>query len=40
LIASYELLPLDQDVVTELESIAARHAKAAGLDKLPQRTVR
>ena len=40
LIASYELLPLDQDLVTELESIAARHAKAAGLDKLPQRTVR
>jgi trimethylamine--corrinoid protein Co-methyltransferase len=40
LIAAYELLPLDAEVVRALEAIAARHAKAAGLDKLPKRTVR
>ena len=40
LIASYELLPLSDDVVRDLESIASRHAKEAGLDKLPARTVR
>jgi trimethylamine--corrinoid protein Co-methyltransferase len=40
LIASYELLPLSDDIVKDLESIASRHAKEAGLDKLPARTVR
>jgi trimethylamine--corrinoid protein Co-methyltransferase len=40
LIAAYELLPLEDSVVAELESIARRHAKTAGLDKLPARTVR
>ena len=40
LIAAYELLPLADEVVQELESIAARHAKAVGVDKLPERTVR
>ncbi|MFN2168362.1 MAG: trimethylamine methyltransferase family protein, partial [Anaerolineae bacterium] len=40
LMADYELLPLDPAVVNELESIATRHAKAAGLDKLPERTIR
>ena len=40
LIAAYELLPLSDDIVRNLESIATRHAKATGLDKLPERTVR
>jgi trimethylamine--corrinoid protein Co-methyltransferase len=40
LMADYELLPLDPALVNELESIATRHAKAAGLDKLPERTIR
>jgi trimethylamine--corrinoid protein Co-methyltransferase len=40
LIAAYELLPLAGDVVRELEAIAARHARSAGLDALPERTVR
>jgi len=35
LIASYEPLPLPDDVVRELRGIASRHAKAAGLDELP-----
>jgi trimethylamine--corrinoid protein Co-methyltransferase len=38
LIAAYEPLPLSRGVVRELEAFAARHAKAAGLDELPQRT--
>lgn len=36
LIASYEPLPLSDDVVRELRAIAARHAKAAGLEQLPE----
>jgi len=40
LIAAYELLPLADEVVKDLEAIATRHAKAAGADKLPARTVR
>jgi trimethylamine--corrinoid protein Co-methyltransferase len=35
LIAAYEPLDLHEDVVRELQAIATRHAKAAGLDKLP-----
>jgi trimethylamine--corrinoid protein Co-methyltransferase len=35
LIASYEPLDLPDDVVRELQAIATRHAKAAGLDQLP-----
>ncbi len=35
LIAAYEPLPLDESVVRELETVAARHAGAAGLDQLP-----
>jgi hypothetical protein len=33
-------LPLADGVVHELEAIATRHAKAAGLDKLPERTIK
>jgi trimethylamine--corrinoid protein Co-methyltransferase len=40
LIAAYEPLPLANDVVRELQAIAARHAKAAGLDSLPELTAR
>jgi trimethylamine--corrinoid protein Co-methyltransferase len=40
LIGAYELLPLPDETVHELEEIARRHAQAAGLDKLPARTVR
>jgi trimethylamine--corrinoid protein Co-methyltransferase len=40
LIAAYELLPLDDAVVKELEAIASRNAKVHGVDKLPARTVR
>jgi trimethylamine--corrinoid protein Co-methyltransferase len=40
LIAAYEPLPLADEVVNELESIATRNAQAAGLDKLPERTAR
>lgn len=40
LIAGYELLPLADEIVRELESVATRHAQARGLDKLPPRTVR
>jgi trimethylamine--corrinoid protein Co-methyltransferase len=36
LIAAYELLPLADDVVRELQSVATGHAQAAGLDKLPE----
>jgi trimethylamine--corrinoid protein Co-methyltransferase len=35
LIAAYEPLSLDESVIRELEAVAARHAKAAGLDQLP-----
>jgi trimethylamine:corrinoid methyltransferase-like protein len=35
LIGSYEPLDLPDDVVRELQAIATRHAKAAGLDQLP-----
>jgi len=40
LIEAYEPLPLANDVVRELEAIAARHAKDAGLDHLPELTAR
>jgi trimethylamine--corrinoid protein Co-methyltransferase len=40
LIAAWEPLPLAGDVVSELEGIAKRHAKAAGLDQLPERTIK
>jgi len=40
LIAAYEPLSLAEDVVRELEAIATRYAQAAGLDKLPERTLR
>jgi trimethylamine--corrinoid protein Co-methyltransferase len=40
LIAAYQPLPLGDDVVRELESIANRHAQAAGLEDLPERTAR
>jgi trimethylamine--corrinoid protein Co-methyltransferase len=40
LINAYEPLPLAEDVVRELESIATRHAQAAGLDQLPERSAR
>ena len=40
LIAAYELLPLADGTVRELEAIATRHARTAGLEKLPKRTVR
>jgi trimethylamine--corrinoid protein Co-methyltransferase len=38
LIAAYQPLPLADEVVEELEAIASRHAKEAGLDALPKRT--
>jgi len=38
LIAAYEPLPLAGGVAKELESIATKYAKAAGLDELPKRT--
>jgi trimethylamine--corrinoid protein Co-methyltransferase len=37
LIAAYQPPPLPKDVVGELETIASRHARAAGLDRLPER---
>jgi trimethylamine:corrinoid methyltransferase-like protein len=40
LIAAWEPLPLDEELARELESIASRHAKEAGLDKLPERTIK
>ncbi|HUV73376.1 MAG TPA: trimethylamine methyltransferase family protein, partial [Anaerolineae bacterium] len=36
LIASYEPLELPEDVLRELKGVAARHAKSAGLDELPE----
>jgi trimethylamine--corrinoid protein Co-methyltransferase len=39
LISAWEPLPLAAEVVGELEGIATRHAKAAGLDRLPERTI-
>ncbi len=36
LIAAYGPLPLADDVVRDLHAIASRHARAAGLDKLPE----
>jgi trimethylamine--corrinoid protein Co-methyltransferase len=38
LIGTYEPLVLADEVVRELEAIATRNAKAAGLDRLPERT--
>jgi trimethylamine---corrinoid protein Co-methyltransferase len=40
LIGAYEPLPLARDVVRELDGIATRHARAAGLDRLPTRLTR
>ncbi len=40
LIEAYDALPLPHDTVRELEAIAARHAKDAGLDQLPKLTAR
>jgi trimethylamine--corrinoid protein Co-methyltransferase len=40
LIAGWEPLLLPADVVRELESIASRSAKAAGLERLPERTIK
>jgi trimethylamine--corrinoid protein Co-methyltransferase len=36
LVASYEPLELPRDVLRELKTIATRHAKAAGLEQLPE----
>ncbi|MGB3904229.1 MAG: trimethylamine methyltransferase family protein [Anaerolineae bacterium] len=38
LVAAYEPLPLGDDIVRELQAIATRHARAAGLDQLPALT--
>ena len=40
LIAAYEPLSLPGEVARELEAIAVRYARAAGLDKLPERTAK
>jgi trimethylamine--corrinoid protein Co-methyltransferase len=40
LIVAYEPLPLADDVAGELQAIATQHAKAAGLDQLPELTAR
>jgi trimethylamine--corrinoid protein Co-methyltransferase len=40
LIAAWEPLPLAVGTVAELEGIAVRHAKVAGLDQLPERTIK
>jgi trimethylamine--corrinoid protein Co-methyltransferase len=40
LISAWEPLSLTDDVRRELESIATRHAVAAGLDALPERTIK
>jgi trimethylamine--corrinoid protein Co-methyltransferase len=40
LIAAYEPLALAPEVARELEAIATRHARAAGLDRLPDRSAR
>jgi trimethylamine--corrinoid protein Co-methyltransferase len=39
LIAGWQPLELDDVVVRELEAIATRSARVAGLDKLPERTI-
>jgi len=39
LIAAYEPLPLEIDAARELERIASRYAKAAGLDRLPELSI-
>jgi trimethylamine--corrinoid protein Co-methyltransferase len=38
-IAAYEPLELPAEVVQELHAIAGRHARAAGLETLPERTM-
>jgi trimethylamine--corrinoid protein Co-methyltransferase len=40
LIATWEPFALDAGVLRELEAIAAHHAKAVGLDTLPERTIK
>jgi trimethylamine--corrinoid protein Co-methyltransferase len=40
LIGQWEPLDLDPDIAAELEAIATRHARAAGLDALPERTIK
>jgi hypothetical protein len=40
LIAAWQPLDLDADIVRELETIATRSAQAAGLDRLPERTIK
>jgi trimethylamine--corrinoid protein Co-methyltransferase len=40
LIAAWQPLDLDADTVRELETIATRSAQAAGLDRLPERTIK
>jgi len=40
LIASWQPLDLDPGLVRELEAIATRSAQAAGLDRLPERTIK
>ncbi|MCL7455387.1 MAG: trimethylamine methyltransferase family protein [Anaerolineae bacterium] len=40
LIATWEPLALDAELVRELESIASRHAQTVGLDRLPERTIK
>jgi trimethylamine--corrinoid protein Co-methyltransferase len=40
LIATWEPLSLDADVLRELEAIATHHAQAVGLDRLPERTIK
>ena len=40
LIATWQPLELDPALIRDLEAIADRHARAAGLDKLPERTIK
>jgi trimethylamine--corrinoid protein Co-methyltransferase len=40
LIASWEPLPLDPGIAKALEQIAGHYAESAGLDKLPERTIK
>jgi trimethylamine--corrinoid protein Co-methyltransferase len=40
LIAAWEPLSLDASVVRDLEDIASRNARTAGLDALPERTIK
>ena len=40
LIATWQPFTLDDSVLRELEAIAVHHAKAAGLDRLPERTIK